>query len=177
MGIRWVAVTALIGSIVGWSAVAFAQLRTPNLFGDVSVLQDHDATDYAIGVTTAGGFSVGAQLSRSSSLRFEREVPAWHAARYVAPQVRTISSAVLYGRHFDIAPRLNLGLLVGAASTERTYSGLSTHSLLAATFGADAQIAITPHLAVVPGVRYHTSGFFETGGSITRPRIGVRVRF
>jgi hypothetical protein len=178
MSIRWTTVAAVLGSIVWSPGFAFAQLRTPNFFGDVSALVDHDASGYAIGVTAAGGFSVGVQPSNGWSLRFEREVPAWHAARFVAPQVRTIANTVLYGRHFGLAPRLELGLLVGASSNDRTYSTLSgSQNLLAATFGADAQIAITPHVAIVPGIRYHTSTFLETGGSITRPRIAVRVRF
>ena len=179
MRIRGLAGVGLAVSIVGWSTAAFAQVRTPNVFGDASVSQDYDATNHATGVAAAAGFGVGLQWSKASSLRFERDMPRWHEARAVAPQVRTITNAILYGRHFDVAPRMNLALLLGGTATEQIYSTLPhTNGWLAATFGGDAQIAITPHLAIVPGIRYYKYFSYESwGGSITRPRFGVRVRF
>jgi hypothetical protein len=180
MGFRTFAVAACFIATSSLPASAQVKKAAPFFFVDGSVLADLDATNYAIGTTAAAGFSGGARLSEQSSLRVEREMPDWHAAQYVAPRVRSLTTSILYGRHIPVNARVNVALLVGGANIEQRYSNLDfTYGGWAAAVGGEAEIGVTRHLAVVPGLRLHTYVFHMEGstGTITRPRVALRWSF
>jgi hypothetical protein len=87
---------------------------------------------------------------------------------------------LLYGRHFQPTGGLRVALVVGATRHDERYEGLQcTYGGLAATFGGDAEIAVTPHLSFVSGLRVHNYLPYGDGnsGSITRPRVALRWCF
>lgn len=108
---------------------------------------------------------------------------------------RTNTYSVLYGFHPPPRGRFRAGVLVGGAWTTKlvniqnlvpgteqviTYaSGLQTEQYLAVVGGFDAEVALTPHIGVVPQLRVEWEAWPGRGdaGGIVRPRVGLRWRF
>ena len=113
---------------------------------------------------------------------------------------RSNTYAFLFGRHYQPTPALSLAIAGGLTSRahEERSSGftdyrsndgsLLTHTIHDSrqawessmfTLGLDAEIRLTPHLAVVPELRVHGTPPLGDGANplITRPRIAVRWRF
>jgi hypothetical protein len=173
-----------IVAILAFVAVRPAAAQPPpprGAFVDGSVMADIDSVDYATEITSALGLAVGWNVTDRTSFRFELERPAGQPALAVAPTVRTTYS-VLFGRHFQPIGRLRFAVVVGATRTDQRYLGLRlSDGDLAATAGGDAEIAVTRHLSLVPGVRVHyilRFGYYEmTSGKLERPRVALRWRF
>ena len=110
--------------------------------------------------------------------------------------VRTVSYSVLYARHLPAMGRVQVAVLAGASlegrarqSAEsfdeldrsghvvqhRAYSDDRGQSGPAAVLGVDAEIGLTPHLAVTPQFRFHT--FPYPAVSIVRSGIALRWHF
>ena len=64
----------------------------------------------------------------------------------------------------------------GAVVARSAYQLDRTNENFAAVLGMDAEVSLTPHLAVTPGVRFHWLPG-ESAVEIVRPGIGVRWRF
>ena len=111
-------------------------------------------------------------------------------------EVRTTSVAVLYAQHLPAFGRVELSLVGGGAveSQLTKYSqqsdildsagGVVSHNAYAHDYpvgtisgvvGVDAQVRLTPRLAVVPQVRYHYWPYPEV--SIVRPGVALRWQF
>jgi len=150
-------------------------------FVDGSVMADVDSVDYATEITSALGLAVGWNVTDRTSLRFELERPAGHPTLAAAPTVRTTYS-VLFGRQFPPIGRLRFAVVVGATRTDRSYLGRRlSDGDLAVTAGGDAELAVTRHLSLVPGLRVHhilRFGYYEmTSDKLARPRVALRWRF
>jgi hypothetical protein len=113
---------------------------------------------------------------------------------------RARSGSVLFGYHLRPATRVSVALLAGGTSATRAWrnrgftqrlaldgsliehhdfeNGGDNYDWLAVSFGADAAIAVTKHLAVVPQLRLHSYLYSEhTSLMFSRPRISVRWQF
>ena len=111
-------------------------------------------------------------------------------------EVRTMSVAVLYAQHLPAIGRVGLALVGGGAveSQLMKYSQQTdvldaagrvvSHNAYAhdypvgtvsAVMGFDAQVRLTPRLAVVPQLRYHYCPYPPV--SILRPGVGLRWQF
>jgi hypothetical protein len=113
---------------------------------------------------------------------------------------RSPSISLLFGYNIRPVTRLNIALLAGGTKAKRasrsrgfteryTLDGAllehhdydrsdGSYDWLAVSFGADAAIAVTKHLAVVPQLRLHSYLYSEhTSVMFFRPRVSVRWQF
>lgn len=110
--------------------------------------------------------------------------------------VRSVSIGVLYARNIQVGNKVHLALLAGGGSEARAfqssgsvdergpdgrvvrhteYNTSNTKMWFAALLGADLDVQVSAHLAVVPQVRFHT--FPYPAVSIVRPGVALRWRF
>ena len=110
--------------------------------------------------------------------------------------VRTVSYALLYARELPAMGRVLVSLVAGGAVEKRAFRSSGSFDELgpdgsvvrhnafdddrgkdwfAAVFGVDAEVRLTPHLAVTPQVRFHTFPYPKV--SIVRPGVALRWRF
>ena len=175
-------VLTLAVTVTGLPRLAYAQqTKMPTgPFVDGIVMADIDRTENVPGTTVSAGFGAGwLRSSGHSSIRVEVERPmGWHGSVYGG--LETSSWALLYGAHFQPTYRLRIAVLVGGGQLSNRYRSLPwTYESLAASFGADFEISVNHHLAVVPGLRWHTYFNITEGpsGSVTRPGVAFRWRF
>ena len=113
---------------------------------------------------------------------------------------RSPSVSVLFGYHIRPVSRLDIALLAGGTNAQRatrsrgfteryTLDGAliehhdydrtyDSYDWPAVSFGADAAIALTKHLAVVPQLRLHSYPYSDhTSLLFFRPRVAVRWQF
>ena len=158
MNVRTIGGLALCFTLAG-GRETFAQASPPSVFVDAAVMTDRDPTEFF-----------------------------WQVA------VRTVSYSLLYARHYAVASRVQISLIAGGGIEERAYrssdtfdelgadgvvvrhtafAGTHTKNWFAAVLGADAEVALTWHLAIAPQIRFHTF----PNVSILRPGIALRWRF
>jgi hypothetical protein len=176
--------TAILWCIaLGSAGLASAQTPTANrVFIDGAIMADRDTGDdgfYGPDLNLAGRGGVGVALSDHNSLRFELDVPSWRTD-LARTSVRGISYAFLYGRHLPEVGRLRVALVVGGSIEDRrrragTFGNEIGRSWPAAVFGADAEIGLTRHLAVIPQVRFHYFPYPYV--AIARPGVAIRWGF
>ena len=121
------------------------------------------------------------------------QVPSRSTSRI---EVRTVSFSVLYGRQLPAIGRLRLSVVAGGSQELRRYRSSGSFDQLspdgrvlrhdasqsdntkywgAIVTGVDAEVLVTPHLAVLPQFRFHAFPYPEV--SIARVGLGLRWRF
>lgn len=181
MYLRKVAGIAFCFALAG-GRPAFAQARTSShAFADAGIMAEHDPTQFFYGsaASVAGRGAVGLQMSQQSNLRFEVDVPRWRAMDTASSHVavRTVSYAFLYARQLPVTQRVQASLVAGGAIEDRAYQAVSSSDKdwFAAVLGVDAEVALTPHLALTPQFRFHTFPYPEV--SIARAGVALRWHF
>ena len=182
-------------------AMTAGQARAQNLptrsaFVEGSLLVDRDPTYPSPGSQTelrpGGGAAVGTRLTRHSrySIRFDFELPDSHVSDVypagLRTERRTNAYGVLLGRHYQPNRSVELTVVGGFSATqvrrsivieERSIAmSQSTAWMPAVSTGVDVALGLTPHLALVPELRFHVYPEYPSL-IIARPRIAVRWRF
>jgi hypothetical protein len=121
----------------------------------------------------------------------------WVPARTTShTAVRTVSYSLLYARHLQATERVQVAILAGGSLEARGYrssgsfdelgadgrvlrhnSHNNDHTLNwpAAVAGADVEVSLASHLAVIPQFRFHTFPYPVV--SIVRTGVALRLRF
>jgi hypothetical protein len=141
-------------------------------------LPDWHASDYA------GRGRVASHIEEYSQREERRSPSVSLLLGYNIRPVRRFSIALIVGgtnakrasRVRGFTERYTLeGALLEHYDFDRSYGG---YDWLAVSFGADAAIAVTKHLAVVPQLRLHSYLYSEhTSLMFVRPRMSVRWQF
>jgi hypothetical protein len=155
-------------------------------------------------MAVGGSGAIGLEISKHFSVRFEAEVPAMHTEtfrgaytffRTATETFRTTTYAGLLAGHYQAHRKVNLAFLAGLSAATREGRGSEfletpgpngavvhldypgwrmSYRTGALTAGLDAAVSLTPHLAIVPGVRFHTELEYIT---LTRPKVAIRWTF
>lgn len=140
----------------------------------------HDAPTYEQYVRTMSNSSVPLLVTERGSGRH---------------QIATVAGLV--GREFSLGRRVTLTPLGGlgvafhrdresgiqeiqgpsGTTSSSTECACDNQSLASLQWGADAAIALTPRLSLVPQVRFHAVVSHETYGYMVRPAVTARLRF
>ena len=173
-------------------------LPTRSTFVEGSLLVDRDPTypnpSRQTELRPGGGAAVGTRLTRHSrySIRFDFELPDSHVSDVypvgLRTERRTNAYGLLLGRHFQPNRSVELTVVGGFSATQARRSividqrsiamSQSTDWMPAVSTGVDVAIGLTPHLALVPELRFHMSPAYPSLSLIiARPRIAVRWRF
>jgi hypothetical protein len=143
-------------------------------FAQASMLID---SDYAAGggeglsLTVGGSIEAGVPLRGRHAVRVEMQIPRRHSADDLAGSwtSRTVSYSFLLAENYRELHRVGLSLVVGlsvmktAEARSRANPGWEwvpsdgSDTWLAPTIGFDLPIAVSPHVAIVPQWRYHSS--------------------
>jgi hypothetical protein len=167
---------------------AAAQRHESALFLEGAFLGDHEVKGQSVPpMTVGGGGAIGFQISRHFSLRFEAEAPLMHTVDFgdqtfsATDRFRTTTYSTLAAGHYQPHRRVTLAFLGGlSAANSETRRSVDSREYRwsfkagALTAGVDAAVALTPHLAIVPEVRFHAYNEYSTG---TRPKVAIRWTF
>ena len=199
------------------------------IFAEAAVASDvGDVRLGPAGTTMAGGFAVGFGSTRST-VQLEIDLPQWHrSSTTTGPYIfagntsgyeqhghsyidtvgtaqRSISYAVLYGRHIPVGRHVQVTWLIGGAQVSRPWQQTrvtnevssdgrqtvvntsrysSSDDKPAAIVGFEAELTIVRHVSIVPGARlvvYPLAGLDDGGDGprnmIPRAQMAVRWRF
>jgi hypothetical protein len=114
--------------LLGFSAAAHAQSRTPSFFVEGAAFDDHDVQRSRSASDVMGGaLSVGVRVSPHFSIRFDAERPAFHTVTYLNSSAsfrfvekdsfRTGTYVVNFAGHIAAGNVIDVSLLAGLGRT------------------------------------------------------------
>jgi hypothetical protein len=194
-------ISILVALVMSVAAGARAQNREPHLFVDGALLGDRDPKyPFESSMALGGSGAIGLRISKHFSVRFEAEVPAMHTETFrggytffatETETFRTTTYSGLLAGHYQAHKKVNVAFLAGLSAARHEGQGsdfletpgpngavvhhwLVSYRTGALTTGLDAAVSLTPHLAIVPGVRFHTD---LNSFASTRPKVALRWTF
>jgi hypothetical protein len=208
-------VAALLVVLCARDGVAQSSAGSPPVFAGASAAWNIDNSAYG-SERTGGALAVGATFGTNFadrwSVQVEGEWPtsaqtvvnqfSWGSGygsqtytAFTRTAVRTPTVAVLFGVHWRLPKRVDIGFQFGPCfryeqrDRESQYfvNGILDHSYQysengwrnAISLGVETAVALTPRVAVVGQLRVHWRDPYHDSeqGPVWRPAVGVRVRF